>query len=495
MYNKKRTLIFITLFCVIFVSAGLIKRQINKINYNKALNFLSEDNYDSALNSLKNLDNYKDANSLIKEANEGKQYQLALKFINEKKYEEAINILNNIKDFKYSESKLKETNYQIAIQYYNNEEYNKAKLLFEDLKDYKESEKYLDEIDIKNIEQLRKNIYEKACNLFQEEQYSEALEKFNSILEYNNSEEYAKECELRLKRSNLNNVISSGIRCFVGITNDNKAIGKTYTDYEQCNLNNWENVISIDTFSCITIGLFESGQVKVSGFYDNNKKIDTTQWKNIIDIAAGDQFVVGLTKDGTVVGDGLNQKGQYKFENCENEKIIAIDAGWEFSVGLTEDRKLLFSGNCEEQKKDFNEHYKDWKDVINISAAGGEPTEKKRGSGHTVGLKSDGTVVAVGDNTWGQCNVSTWENIVKVSAGDWYTVGLTEDGIVLITDENRKGTRYIDEEKLEEINEKKDVIDIAAGYGQTFFLHSDGHVSTFGFDDFNEISTWDMFIP
>lgn len=33
------------------------------------------------------------------------------------------------------------------------------------------------------------------------------------------------------------------------------------------------------------------------------------------------------------------------------------------------------------------------------------------GRGHTVALKSDGTVVAVGDNTYGQCNVSSWHNI------------------------------------------------------------------------------------
>lgn len=455
MHNKKRTLILVTLFCVIFVGTGLFKRQINKINYNQALNFLSEDNYDLALDSLKNLDNYKDANSLIKEANQGKQYQLALKCLDEKKYEEAINILNSIKDFKNSESTLKETKYQLAIQYFNYEEYDKAKLIFEDLKDYKNSEKYLDEIDIKNIEQLRKNIYEKAYNLFQEEQYSEALEKFNSILEYNNSEEYAKECELRLKRSNLNNIISSGIRCFVGITNNNKAIGETYTDYEQCNLYDWENVISIDTFSCLTIGLFENQQVKVSGFYDDNKKIDASKWENIIDVAAGEQFVVGLTKEGTAVGDGLNHKGQYSFDGWENKKVIAIDAGWEFTVGLTEDSKLLFSGNCDEQISDYNINHKDWEDVVNISAGGGEPTEKKRGAGHTVGLKSDGSVVAIGDNTWDQCNVSTWKNIVKVSVGDWYTVGLTEDGTVLITGENYKGTRYIDEEKLKEINEKR----------------------------------------
>lgn len=30
---------------------------------------------------------------------------------------------------------------------------------------------------------------------------------------------------------------------------------------------------------------------------------------------------------------------------------------------------------------------------------------------HTVGLKSDGTVTAVGDNKYGQCDVSNWRGI------------------------------------------------------------------------------------
>ena len=34
-----------------------------------------------------------------------------------------------------------------------------------------------------------------------------------------------------------------------------------------------------------------------------------------------------------------------------------------------------------------------------------------------MGLKSDGTVVAVGWNDYGQLNVGSWSNIVQVAAG------------------------------------------------------------------------------
>ena len=58
---------------------------------------------------------------------------------------------------------------------------------------------------------------------------------------------------------------------------------------------------------------------------------------------------------------------------------------------------------------------------------------------HTVGLKADGTVVAVGDNSFGQCDVSDWQNIVAVSAGCYHTVGLKSDGTVVAVGENDCG--------------------------------------------------------
>ena len=58
---------------------------------------------------------------------------------------------------------------------------------------------------------------------------------------------------------------------------------------------------------------------------------------------------------------------------------------------------------------------------------------------HTVGLKSDGTVVAVGDNSYGQLDVGSWSNIVQVAAGDVHTVGLKSDGTVVAVGWNDYG--------------------------------------------------------
>ena len=62
------------------------------------------------------------------------------------------------------------------------------------------------------------------------------------------------------------------------------------------------------------------------------------------------------------------------------------------------------------------------------------------GKRHTVGLKSDGTVVTAGSlNAYGQCNVSGWKDIIAVSAGENHTVGLKADGTVVAVGDNKYG--------------------------------------------------------
>ncbi len=61
------------------------------------------------------------------------------------------------------------------------------------------------------------------------------------------------------------------------------------------------------------------------------------------------------------------------------------------------------------------------------------------GNDHTAGLKKNGTVVAVGYNDYGQCDVSSWRDIIAISAGDGHIVGLKKDGTVVATGDNYFG--------------------------------------------------------
>jgi alpha-tubulin suppressor-like RCC1 family protein len=50
---------------------------------------------------------------------------------------------------------------------------------------------------------------------------------------------------------------------------------------------------------------------------------------------------------------------------------------------------------------------------------------------HTVGLRSDGTVVAVGDDECGQCNVHKWTNTIQVASGSYHALGVKSDGTLV----------------------------------------------------------------
>ena len=76
--------------------------------------------------------------------------------------------------------------------------------------------------------------------------------------------------------------------------------------------------------------------------------------------------------------------------------IVAISAGWDYTVGLKSDGSVVTVGNNDGQC-----NVSDWHDIIAISAGW-----------HTVGLKPDGTVVAAGQNKYGECNVFDWSDII-----------------------------------------------------------------------------------
>ena len=68
-----------------------------------------------------------------------------------------------------------------------------------------------------------------------------------------------------------------------------------------------------------------------------------------------------------------------------------------------------------------------------------EITQVATSNYHTVGLKFDGTVVAVGDNSRGQLNVGSWSGITQVAAAGYgnHTVGLKFDGTVVAVGDNK----------------------------------------------------------
>ena len=101
---------------------------------------------------------------------------------------------------------------------------------------------------------------------------------------------------------------------------------------------------------------------------------------------------------------------------------------------------------------------------------------------HTVGLQADGTVVACGDNSCGQCDVGALHGVSAVAAGAYHTVALHADGTVSALGRNSEG----------ECNtaEWRNVTAIAAADYATFGLTRDGTLLCTGVNDYTEPSQW-----
>jgi alpha-tubulin suppressor-like RCC1 family protein len=88
------------------------------------------------------------------------------------------------------------------------------------------------------------------------------------------------------------------------------------------------------------------------------------------------------------------------------------------------------------------------------------------GVGHTLALRSDGTVVAWGNNEDGQTNVPPGlSNIVAIASGDWHCMALSRDGTVTAWGYNGSGQTNVP------LNLNR-VVAIAAGAEQSLALNA-----------------------
>ena len=80
-------------------------------------------------------------------------------------------------------------------------------------------------------------------------------------------------------------------------------------------------------------------------------------------------------------------------------------------------------------------------------------------------MRADGTVVATGNNEYGQCDVSEWNDIVAISAGPTFTIGLRKDGSLIFTG---KMTESMEQDMRDWQNIKQ--ISLPCGGAETFVV-------------------------
>lgn len=137
---------------------------------------------------------------------------------------------------------------------------------------------------------------------------------------------------------------------------------------------------------------------------------------------------------------------------------MSIAAGRTFTLALLTDGTVRAAGHNSYGECDVG----DWTDIVAVSA----------NYRNAAGLRSDGTVVTAGDNSFGQRDVEDWAEIAAISVGSSFIVGLREDGTVVAAGSNNFGQCNVED--------WRDIIAIAAGGAHTVGLRADGTVVAVG---------------
>lgn len=111
-------------------------------------------------------------------------------------------------------------------------------------------------------------------------------------------------------------------------------------------------------------------------------------------------------------------------------------------------------------------------------------TQVTTGFYHTVGLKADGTCIATGSIDDGRCNVTSWTDIVQVNCGGYHTIGLKKDGTCVAVGKNTDGQCNI--------TDWTNIVQVAGGDYYTIGVKADGTCVAVG-DNGNDrcnITSW-----
>ena len=324
--------------------------------------------------------------------------------------------------------------------------------------------------------------------------------------------------------------VSAGYAHIAGLTSDGTVIAAGSGEYGRCNVGDWTDIVAVSVGCEHTVGLRSDGTVIAAGG-NSDGQCDVGDWRNIIAVSAGWYHTVGLKADGTVVAVGRNGDGQCEVSSWTD--IVAVSAGLWHTVGLKSDGTVVSAGSKDEDSSnvmgwtdivavsagwdhtvglkadgtavsvgpDLNEcGVADWQDIRlplgerkELGTENKKTEDKKPESAelslsidnallnettlstyrtNTVGLRSDGTVVAAGSNEDGECDVSDWRDIIAVSTGNGCIFGLKANGTVIAVGNN------LDEQC--EVSNWTNIVAVSAGQWHTVGLRADGTVVAVG---------------
>ncbi len=278
----------------------------------------------------------------------------------------------------------------------------------------------------------------------------------------------------------------------------NKVVAVGMKESNRLKVDDWKDIIQVSVGLHHSVGLKSDGTVKVVQDYDllfidgSNSYLEpeeVTEWKNIIKVCAGDSYTVGLTSEGKVLVSSYDFDASSDYTKWNN--VVDLASCMDFAIMLKDDGKLEYIANAYlDDVKDVLE----WTDVVKIAviiddvyALKSDGTILTNSENKELALKTWNDVLSLDDkftitesgeviaNFKGSCNednVSSWRDIISVSYGPYHTLGLKSDGTVLAT-----GYHYYCATDVEHL---ENVVDIEAAGGYTSIIFKDGTIDIVG---------------
>ncbi len=226
----------------------------------------------------------------------------------------------------------------------------------------------------------------------------------------------------------------------VALRHDGSLIAWGFDDARQLDgPTNAQRFVAVAAGAAHNLAITEDGSVVGWGANEAGQAAVPAGVSLALSVAAGDSHSLALLASGGVVAWGDNTRGQTNLPAALGPGGYWIYTGWQWiwlpvgppppvraiaagrnhNLALLSDRTIVAWGD-----NSFGQASPptDLADVVAITA----------GYLHSAALRSNGTVVAWGDSTFGQTNVPPGlSNVVAIAAGDFYTLALLSNGNVI----------------------------------------------------------------
>ena len=200
-------------------------------------------------------------------------------------------------------------------------------------------------------------------------------------------------------------------------------------------IDGWTEITQVEVGYHSLLALTQDGYVLYTGNVNTGEqdygRSDCVDWYGVKKLIKGDEHIVAINADGSMDSVGMNNVSQCSVDRFRD--VIDAATGCQCTYVLHADGTVdVIGGNPQYNYGQLDAA--NWTDIIAIEC----------GDRFVIGLKSDGTVVAAGDNEYGQKNVRTWTNIVAIYAGTRNAYALDVNGNLYSTDYNSGGQKEID---------------------------------------------------